>query len=189
MTNQLSGEAIYRRYAWRYDKSDFKFCPRCGGTLILQPLHIPDEEQLVCHHCQFILYLDPKLVVTGIVQNGGDVLLLRRAEAPQVGRWGLPGGHVERGQDPRAALRQEVQQEAGLAIIIERLLDVYSEPSQGLVQLVFTASAISRNLLVNVESFEARFFSSADIPWNELAFAETVGALRMAGIAANATDP
>ena len=177
----LSGEEIYRRYEWRYTKKDFRYCPRCGQELIMQPLHIPEEEQLVCHHCQFILYLDPKLVVTGVVEHNQNVLLLRRAEKPKIGKWGLPGGHVQRGEDPRDALLNEIRQEAGIGAQVNQLIEVFSLEAHGIVQLVYACDAISMNVRANIESFEARFFSGIEIPWAELAFEGTRRALWIAG--------
>ena len=177
MSKELSGTEIYLRYAWRYTKDDFKFCPRCGHGLVQQALHIPDEKQLVCHGCEFILYLDPKLVVTGVVTFEGKVLLLRRAEEPRAGLWGLPGGHVQRGEDPRQALVNEVRQEAGLEVEVGGLIDIYTAPEHGLVQLVFGAVASSGEPRTNIESYEGRFFASIEVPWERLAFEATGQAL------------
>lgn len=178
---KLTGEDIYRQYDWRYKQEDFRFCPRCGHELSLEALHIPDEKQLVCHGCHFILYLDPKLVVTGVVAHGGDVLLLRRAENPGVGLWGLPGGHVQRGEDPRVALCNEVRQEAGVEIEVDRLTEIYTLKDFGVVQLAFQCEAKNRFISKNIESYEARFFSENEVPWNELAFETTRLALNAAG--------
>lgn len=181
MNTKLTGEEIYRRYQWRYTKDDFHYCPRCGHGLTKQPLHIPDEEQLVCHHCEFILYLDPKLVVTGLVTHGDTVLLLRRAEEPQVGKWALPGGHVQRGENPRSALINEVRQETGIAITVDSLADVFTAERHGVVQLVFKCTAMSAEVRTNIESFEAQFFTAQQLPWEGLAFTETLSALSSIG--------
>lgn len=44
----------------------------------------------------------------------GAVLLVRRARAPQAGRWSVPGGHVEPGETPEAAVVRELLEETGL---------------------------------------------------------------------------
>ena len=181
MNTKPTGTEIYQRYAWRYTKDDLRFCPRCGHGLVQQALHIPEEKHLVCHGCEFILYLDPKLVVTGVVTYGDAVLLLRRAERPKVGKWGLPGGHVQRGEDPREALIKEVRQEAGVPVAVGHLVNIYTAPSHGVVQLVFAATARTDDLRVNIESYEGRFFSRADLPWDHLAFETTGQALDSCG--------
>jgi 8-oxo-dGTP pyrophosphatase MutT (NUDIX family) len=42
-----------------------------------------------------------------------EVLLLKRAGADHHGEWGLPAGHVEKGETPEQAARRETQEEAG----------------------------------------------------------------------------
>lgn len=42
-----------------------------------------------------------------------EILLLRRAGKDHHGEWGLPAGHVERGETPEQAARRETREEAG----------------------------------------------------------------------------
>jgi len=46
----------------------------------------------------------------GLVVRGDEVLLI----APREGRWQLPKGHVERGEEPAAAAVREVREETGV---------------------------------------------------------------------------
>lgn len=100
---------LYFTYHWRYRKEDLRFCPRCGQNFSLEDLHIPNQPQLICHDCQFIFYLDPKLVVAAVVLNKekDKVLLLQRGESPGKGLWAFPGGHVERGYDLFETIKNE----------------------------------------------------------------------------------
>ncbi|HWF21696.1 MAG TPA: NUDIX domain-containing protein [Acidimicrobiales bacterium] len=45
----------------------------------------------------------------------GSILLVRRARAPQAGRWSVPGGHVEPGERPEDAVVRELAEETGLS--------------------------------------------------------------------------
>lgn len=52
------------------------------------------------------------------------VLLVRRAKAPRVGQWSLPGGRQRLGETVRATALREVREETGLEVELFGLLDV-----------------------------------------------------------------
>ena len=52
-------------------------------------------------------------VSAGIIRNGGRILAARRASGPQEGLWELPGGKIEDGESPLAALQCELREELG----------------------------------------------------------------------------
>jgi 8-oxo-dGTP diphosphatase len=61
--------------------------------------------------------------VGGVVVDGdGRLLLIRRARAPGAGRWSLPGGRVEPGEDDATALRREMREETGLDVTVGPLV-------------------------------------------------------------------
>jgi ADP-ribose pyrophosphatase YjhB (NUDIX family) len=166
---------VYFTYQWKYKKEDFKFCPRCGQPISLEDVHIPDQPQLICHHCQFIFYLDPKLAVVAFVLNKekNKVLLLQRNEDPGKGLWAFPGGHVERGHDLFETIKNEVKEETGLLVEVKEIIHTFSSAKDGLIQLTYEAIADSEDVMVNIESQRGDFFDFAHIPWDTLAFPST----------------
>ncbi len=58
------------------------------------------------------------------------VLLIRRAKDPHVGRWVLPGGHVESGERTEIAARRELAEETGIEAGETILVGVYADPSR-----------------------------------------------------------
>jgi len=70
-----------------------------------------------------------RVAVYGIATDpGGHVLVVRAARSLTVrGRWFLPGGGIEHGEAPTGALRREVAEETGLAVLGETLLGVLAD--------------------------------------------------------------
>ena len=55
------------------------------------------------------------------MRDGGRILLQRRRRAPNEGLYNVPGGKVERDEDPYEACLREVREETGLALSHARL--------------------------------------------------------------------
>ncbi|MDN4172411.1 NUDIX domain-containing protein [Nocardioides sp. SOB77] len=63
-------------------------------------------------------------VVGAAIVRGGRVLAARRTRPPEAaGRWELPGGKVEPGERPEAALERELAEELGVEVDVVRWLD------------------------------------------------------------------
>ena len=58
------------------------------------------------------------------------VLLIRRARDPYAGRWALPGGHVNPGEDTAEAARRELAEETGLHAAELTQVGVYATPGR-----------------------------------------------------------
>ncbi len=65
----------------------------------------------------------PVPAALAVVAHGRQVLLVRRANPPDQGLWGFPGGRIERGETMFAAAERELAEETGLAGTAVRLLD------------------------------------------------------------------
>lgn len=67
-----------------------------------------------------------KIVVAGILEREGRVLVARRAEGSPgglAGAWEFPGGKIEAGETAHEALKRELREELGVEIVV-----VDSEP-------------------------------------------------------------
>jgi ADP-ribose pyrophosphatase YjhB (NUDIX family) len=129
--------------------------------------------------CGFIFYQDPKVAVATIISDRNDhVVLVKRAIEPGYGKWVIPGGFVDRGEEVLAAAVREAREEAGIEIRIDRLLNVYSYPGVAPVIIVYVATMTGGTLACDDECLEVRLFAPGEIPWDDLAFSSTRQALR-----------
>ena len=82
------------------------------------------------------------VVAAGILVENGKVLLTqRKAGAHLEGLWEFPGGKVEAGEDPRAALARELEEEIAIAVNVGEAVDVtfhrYEEADKAVLLLFF----------------------------------------------------
>lgn len=97
-------------------------CPRCAGDLV----HAPGRA--TCASCGRVVYANPKPTASAlVVDEAGRVLLARRAREPYAGMWDTPGGFVEEGEHPLAAMRRELREETGLEVEPTAFLGVWMD--------------------------------------------------------------
>ena len=79
----------------------------------------------------------PMVGVGALIFRGEQILLVRRGREPAYGRWSLPGGLVELGEDMEHAIRREVYEEVGLEVAVKDLvaaLDRVFRDEQGKIE-------------------------------------------------------
>jgi ADP-ribose pyrophosphatase YjhB (NUDIX family) len=116
----------------------------------------------------------PKRPLVGagaVVHRGGRVLLVKRRNPPNEGKWALPGGLVELGETVQGAAVREVKEETGLAVEIEGLLDVQtdlhldesSRIEYHYVLVDYLAKPLSGGVKLNAESSDSGWFTRDQI--------------------------
>lgn len=114
--------------------------------------------------------------VAAIVFHDGKVLLERRAIEPGHGRWGIPGGMMESGEQPEEACIRELFEETGYHIKINNY--VTAKSAKTVCALVYEAEVIGGHLQKSDESLDVKWFSVNDIPWEDMAFTTHIEVLK-----------
>lgn len=158
----------------------FRHCPVCGDEFTKKRVKAQEPPRLVCKNeeCGFVFYLDPKLVACVLVEKDDKVILLKRASSPERGKWVMPGGYVDRGEQVEEAAIRETREECKIEIKLNGLFGVYSYPGYLEVVIVYLAEQISGIPAAGDETTDIRLVSTDDIPWDELAFESTRDALK-----------
>jgi len=146
------------------------YCSHCGARVFLRIPSGDDRPRYVCDGCGRIHYQNPKVVVGCIPRWKDRVLLCRRAIEPRLGLWTLPAGFMENGETTQQGATRETLEEARARVVIEAPYALFNLPHISQVYLLFRSRLLDLEFGPGPESLEVRLFSSAEIPWDELAF-------------------
>ncbi len=149
-----------------------KFCIRCGAPTEARPAF--GRLRAVCTRCAHIHFEDPKVAVAVFILREGRVLLIRRGVSPERGKWSVPAGYVEAGEDPRQAAVRECREETGLEVSDLQLRDVIArqgEEEGADIVIVYEGAVASGVPQAGDDAAEAAFFGPNDLP--SLAFPST----------------
>ena len=107
-----------------------------------------------------------KTVVVAFVfiRKDETILLVKQSYGHQY--WSLPGGVMEEGESIDQAAIREVKEETGLNIRLEKLIGVYSKPSEGALAMTFVGEVIGGELRADNEIIEVCYFPLANLPEN-----------------------
>jgi 8-oxo-dGTP diphosphatase len=132
-----------------------------------------------------------RIAAYALLTRDDEVLLTRLSARTRIeGRWTLPGGGIDHGEDPRDALRREVYEETGLRAEPGRVLDVHASHfigarSDGLVEdyhgihLIFEATLDERSRDVEPHVVEVDG-STAHVEWMPISRARDLDLLSAA---------
>ncbi|MBE2181559.1 MAG: NUDIX domain-containing protein [Chthoniobacterales bacterium] len=131
----------------------------------------PDVVVVSLHELRHLLEHDadlrPVATVGALIGRDGKLLMIRTRKWS--GKWGIPGGKIERGEAAEDALRREVLEETGLRLRDVRFVmaqdcvdsEEFHRPAHFLL-LNYTADAESGEVRLNEEAEEFRWVTPAE---------------------------
>ena len=151
-----------------------KHCRCCGTAAVYR---LPDDGdtkvRAVCPSCNTVHYENP-LNVVGTVptwgEDGAQVLLCKRNIEPRLGKWTLPAGFMEMGETTAEGAARETVEEAGAQFEMHELFTLMNVRRVGQLHLFYRASLLGTDFDPGYETMEAKLFTEAEIPWDEIAF-------------------
>ena len=148
-----------------------KHCKNCGSAV---EYRLPDDgdtkQRAVCPACGTVHYENPLNVVGTVPYWGEQVLLCKRNIEPRWGKWTLPAGFMELNETVAEGAARETLEESGAVFELEGLFTLVNVAQVGQVHLFYRARLLSEQFDPGHETLEARLFTEAEIPWEEIAF-------------------
>jgi len=146
----------------------YQFCPKCGGGL--KP---KNSSLLVCGVCSYHFYQNSKPTASAVIVKDGKMLLGKRAIEPSMGKWNVPGGFLNLGEDPRDCAKRETREETGLVVeigeIIGIFMDTYGPGKDSTLNIAYLATVVGGKEKTDDDLSELKWFSPNELP-KEMAF-------------------
>lgn len=120
----------------------------------------------------------PMIGVSAVIFNeSGQVLLIKRGQAPAKGQWHAPGGKLEPGETMLAACEREVSEETGLSgldficllAVVERQIDGFHYIIIDFLARLKKIDSTVKDPVASDDVVDARWVSEDELPHLELA--------------------
>ena len=143
------------------------YCPKCGRELAT--IEFEGRERDHCPACERTWWRQSVPTTSVTVRDGDGVLLIRRADGPDAGRWDLPAGHPEHDEPAREAAARELREETGLVAnpaVLDLVGTVLAERPRGTNRSInyrVDRAATDGEVTAGSDAADARFVPTAAV--------------------------
>lgn len=147
------------------------FCSACGARLERAMLYGRDRG--ICRECGRIDFRSPSVAVAVVLRDSqGRILMVKRGPgSSQPGRWSIPAGYMDYGEEAREAGAREVLEETGLLADVGEPVFVatnFHDPLKVSVCIWFAGKVRGGKARAGSDAVDLGWFGLDDLP--DLAF-------------------
>ena len=119
---------------------------------------------------------DFRIAVKAFIVNNGKALLIKRRpnDAHSPGKWDIPGGRLDLGENPLEGIKRECKEEVNLDVEILLPVDIQHftrDDSQRITMIIFLCKPLSEDIKLSEEHIEYKWvgIGSGEFPkWLDL---------------------
>lgn len=107
-----------------------------------------------------------EIIVGGIIEKDGKILLVQEAKEKCRGKWNIPAGHLENSESIIEGAIREIKEECGCDVEINGILKIGNIvlKDNNVILIVFATKLISNNIVYNKdEILDVKWFSYDEI--------------------------
>ena len=149
-----------------FDKERYQRMREISAEMMAEVTGLP-LEKVTTLFCNETGYQTPKVDTRAAIFCDGKILLVRERS----GKWSMPGGWCDYDMSPAESTVKEAKEEAGLDVVIDRLIAVqdrekHNEPAYvyKVVKIFYLCHAVGGSFTSNIETSDSRYFSEEEIP-------------------------
>lgn len=149
-----------------FDRERYQRIREISAEMLAEKSGLPVEKvrDLFCSESG---YQTPKLDTRSAIFQNDRILLVKESN----GKWALPGGWVDVNVSVRENAVKEVKEEAGLDVVVERVIAIQDRAKHnlpayayGVCKIFLLCSVIGGAFEENIETVESRYFGEEELP-------------------------